>query len=230
VQQYGQFFTTIRAIARLGVRKKRLSDPDGLLQPAIYIGRHLDSFGPVQTMIHFPIPVRIWAIYTLADPQSATEHYREYTYHKRYGWPMFLARPAAWVAGHMVGNLLQSSGAIPVYRGHREVMRTMDNTVECLAAGDNILLFPDIDYTSESGTAGPIYTGFVHLAKMAYERNNGQIVPFIPIYVSKHHPVMEIGQPIYYNPEASFRAERTRIAGEITNQLTELAARVGEKE
>lgn len=226
--EYGRFFKTIRGIVRLGVRKKRLSDPNGLIQPAIYIGRHLDSFGPVQTMIHFPIPVRIWAIYSLADPKSATEHYREYTYHQRYGWPMALARPMAWMAGHMVGNLLLSAGAIPVYRGHREVLRTMDRTVECLGQGDNILLFPDIDYTSDSGTAGPIYTGFVHLAKMAYERNGGQRVPFIPIYVSQHHPVMEIGTPIYYDPDVSFRAQREHIAAEITEQLTELAGRVGE--
>ena len=90
-----------------------------------------------------------------------------------------------------------------VYRNGAKSMLTLRESIKALLAGESILLFPDVDYTSENGGVGELYKGFLLLERM-YCAKTGKHLPFVPIVV-KPRKRIAIGQPVFFadgDPEA----------------------------
>lgn len=80
---------------------------------------------------------------------------------------------AARLSAFFAPKILRALNAIPVYRNGAQSMVTLRESVRALLGGDSILLFPDVNYTSENGEIGELYRGFLLLERM-YWRQNGQ--------------------------------------------------------
>ena len=119
-----------------------------------------------------------------------------YTFLQRCGLP----RPIAWLAARLSAffapKILRALNAIPVYRNGAQSMVTLRESVRALLGGDSILLFPDVNYTSENGEIGELYRGFLLLERM-YCAKTGRHLPFVPIAVKPRRRIA-IGRPVLF--------------------------------
>src|SRR5690606_18665802 len=114
--------------------------------PVVYVGHHQNLFGPFIMCLSFPVPFHLWILHVFLDKDACFEHYRHYTFSKRFGWNKWFASIVAFFVSRFIPPLLRSGKGIPVYRGTRQLFKTLDESVATLKDGNSIAVFPDIDY------------------------------------------------------------------------------------
>jgi hypothetical protein len=208
-------------------RRPRFQGEEKVKAPAVLVTRHQNLYGPVTIMAWYPRPIRLWAIDKLAIPEVCYRHYRYFVGPERLHLGPFWSRVFAALYMPLVVRLVRSGHSIVVYRGQREIMKTFDESLEALCAGEIICLSPDIDYTSTESGAVSMYTGFVHLAKMYYKKT-GERLPFYPVYTSRRVDSIQIGDAIYCDPAKPFHEEKERVVDAIRAGFEEMARRCGD--
>ena len=124
--------------------------------------------------------------------------------------------------GKIFMKILKESDPIPVYRNFlRDLMKTMNQSVEALMGGDNLLIFPENAKQYKEGDIDPFYTGFAHLGKMYYEKT-GKCITFYPFYISKKHKTLTFGKGIQYQASQDAKEEKKRIATELYQEMLQL--------
>ena len=117
--------------------------------------------------------------------------------------------------------MVRSLRAIAVYRNGAKSMLTLRESIKALLAGESILLFPDVDYTSENGGVGELYKGFLLLERM-YCAKTGKHLPFVPIVV-KPRKRIAIGQPVFFS-DGDPEAQMEGVIQELQRALSRLEA------
>ena len=218
---YGFLYRFARQIVRIYLGRHQVYHRENIRTPAIYVSRHQNMHGPVHTMAFLPAPVHIWSMHMFLDPEACKEHFLEFTFTKRYGWSQRRASLIASLVSYPVSVGLKSMGAIPVFRGHREILKTFDLSLDVLLRGENLVVFPDILYDDTSDQAGELYSGYLHLAR-SYYKKSGKSLPIIPLYCTQHSRKLILGDPIIFSGEVPFRAEKERVARAIHQSLDDL--------
>ena len=217
---YGKLFRLCRGYWRLTHRRHPVHGMEHVAeQPAVFVGRHQDMYGPVEMMAWLPLEFRVWTLSILMNRQECYNHFSGYTFPERYNIPRPMAKVFAGMVAPLAQSFFRSMGAIPVYRGRKEILTTFRQSVQALKEGHNLLIMPERDYTNESQDAGELYTGFVHLAQL-YFRATGHALRFYPVYPSKQDAAIYVESPIVYDPEAPFAVERERIIRELQAELS----------
>ncbi|MGX7106159.1 hypothetical protein ACWOBE_00025 [Hutsoniella sourekii] len=222
---YGLFFKTILWLARLLTPKYEISNVKDLKMyedPVVYISHHHNLLGAIRILPWLDRFVRVWAYGNFYDQKTCYQHYIDYTFTKRFGWPLFFAKPVAYLASYIVSAGMKSARVIPVYRQSRQIVKTLKATVETLRQGQAILIFPDIDYKSDQAQVGEIYEGFLNLEKYYY-RNTGRHLNFIPLYANEDYQMIFQGRPVKFSSDLSFIEQRSIKASEIADALNHLA-------
>jgi len=187
--------------------------------PVVFVGHHQNMKGVVRTMEWLPVPVRLWVLACFCDKDECYRQYYGYTFTERLGWPCWLARPVAWIVSRFVARLTRSARTIPVFRGSVKGLKaTMDQSVEAFCAGENILLFPDVDYSGDTDDMGEIYKGFLALDRFCHQKT-GKHVDFVPVYTRRETMELVIGQPSRLTDGESFVAGRDRVAKELVEKM-----------
>lgn len=219
---YGPLFRFARWWVRLALGKHTIHQTENLREPAIYVARHQNMHGPVHCMAFMPVPVRLWTLHIFRDREACEAQYRDFTFSVRFGWPKWLAALVARLVSVPVTSCMASVGAIPVYRGQREVLKTFELSVDALIRGESLILFPDIVYDDTSDDAGAFYTGYLHLAR-SYRKKTGKPLAVVPVYCTQKSRKLVIGEPIMFSADAPFRAEKERVAQAVHDSLNEMA-------
>ncbi len=157
-------------------------------------------------MAWFQKPVRILVTMPFLSRITVTAIYGLYFY-QRLGWNHQIAACIAKPVSYYISRLIRSMGAIPVYRGTRQVLDTIEASEAALLRGESLLLFPDVDYTNSSGEMGKMYQGFLHLEKYYY-KSTGKHIPFVPLYVSKKTRRIVTGNAIRFGRQEDFKQEK----------------------
>ena len=118
--------------------------------------------------------------------------------------------------------VMRKTEAIPVYRGGNEIFTTFRQSMEALADGYNIVIFPERDELEYHRHLKDFYTGFVHLARKYY-KESGRALLFYPVYIDKKKRNITIGKPVDYNPKAIFKEERERLASVLMESIRHCA-------
>lgn len=218
----GAFYKTLRAIYRFFRRgwQAKVKAPE---TPTVYICSHQNMHGPITTLAYLPFPVHAWILNVFFDRESCRKQYAEFTFSKRFGMPQRLADALAWIVSGVVSGLVRSTGAIPVWRGTSRINETFRDSVEALKAGDSLLIFPDVQYSQDSGEMGSIYEGFILLGRM-YAHSTGLSLNFVPLYCDEDGKEIREGEPIAYDPEAPSKSERARISAALVESVNRMAA------
>lgn len=192
--------------------------------PVIFTCNHLEIYGPLITNIHLSFYFRSWIIANMLDETLVEQQMHsgiEILFHWlpggiRKGMAKPLSRLTCWV--------LQSLDPIPVYRGSvREVIKTIQITVDAMEYEDNILLFPENtaneggQYKQEGVTA--FYSGFTAIA-LEYYKRTGNCTTFYPIYANKKKHSLTIGKGVRYNPDNGKNEEKQRITRYLHDWMT----------
>lgn len=221
-EDYGLFFKFIQRVARLILPRYRFERPPDLEGPAVFVAHHQNMVGPVSILAWLKYYIRTWVLGEFYDQEAAYDHYVNYTFTKRYGWPKFIAKMIAWPVSHIVSWITKSGNMIPVYRKSRKIVKTMRISHEALISGQDIIIFPDVDYSSDSKETSDIYEGFLHLEKRYYKETNKHLT-FIPVLSDKSENIVRVGKEIRFTGKDIFIKERKEIAEKIRKELNRLA-------
>ena len=223
---YGPLFKFCRVGVRL-LLGKYASDAGDFISPAVYVCRHSNQRGPMVAMANLPIHVRLWTLSPFLERKSCYKHYSTVTFRERYKWNNAKAKIVSFFIAAPFARLVRSLGAIPVYRRSLEIRRTLRMSVDALASGDNILLFPDINFINTEQSVGELYPGFLTLEKMYYARENRHLT-FIPLHISKKNRRLYTGQPINFSDNNNFNTERNYVLSQLTEELNRMRTEYGD--
>ncbi|MBQ8320259.1 MAG: hypothetical protein IJX81_05200 [Clostridia bacterium] len=201
---------------RLFTRKRKV---EGKLVkgPCVYLCRHRGDDGVIGSFTSLKTVLRPWALHIFTDRKLAIKHFKEFTFSQKAGKGKLFTTIFSPICGWGLSSLVKSARAIPVYRGAeaRKSIVTIKNSVRALEEGDQLLVFPDVDYADESEQKnGEIYKGFASVDTL-YFRRNQERVKFVPIYLTKEKIV--IHEPVTFG-EGTEEETLERIVKGIYNE------------
>lgn len=214
--EYGRFYTRLRFWSRIFFRDYQSPPPEELPAPAVYVCRHRDLRGPIDTLLWLSAPVHPWVYSVFCERKTCYHQYADYTLTKRKGWPKAFALPVACILSWLVPHLCASMGAIPVYRSSARVVTTFRKTLEALKAGMRVIVYPDVNYADASDEMGELYEGYVGLGSL-YHRATGKKLLFIPLRSEHRH--IALGTAIEYDGSKPREQELKRVAKAIREAL-----------
>lgn len=220
VECQGVFYKAIMKCVRL-IPSFRYNTSDTFVEPAVYICRHGNMRGPVLSVINLPLTIHPWVFHVFCEKKACYKHYSEYTFSVRFGWKKWSANLISRIISPSVVRLVNSVGAIPVYRNSARVMSTFRMSMDALSKGESLLIFPEVDYTAEGGEIGELYEGFLGLEKM-YLKKTGKHLPFVPIHLSEKRREIILGEPVLFRDGVTFAEGRDEVIQKIQTALNEL--------
>jgi hypothetical protein len=186
--------------------------------PGVFVFNHGELYGPVAAVVFLPYDMRPWILHDMIEKSAVTRHMYEGTFSRIRWLPVCARRFLARILSRPVVWALSSFDPIPVYRGTaREVVQTFRLSVECLSAGDSILLFPE--NPRERYSEAPVsdfYRGFAHIGRL-YHKKTGEPVMFYPVFASKKGRALRIGEGVQYQP--GDRREEERIVEVLQQRM-----------
>lgn len=219
----GMMYKFVAWFLRVVTHHVKVPSQEQFTSPAVYVCHHQNMKGPLLTMMWLPIPLHTWVLATFLEPKLIKEHYANYTFSKRFGWPMPLARLVAWLVSVPLAALMRSMGAISVHRGENaaKALQTLRDTVAALERGESVIIYPDIQYDDERDSIGDMYKGFLLVERMYYGRTKRHI-PFVPLrYRADKHEIL-MAEPIYF-PDGRFDDNIDGIYREIQDSINHMA-------
>lgn len=180
--------------------------------PAVFISNHLGALGPIAVAASLPFQLHFWIHADMLDPQLAPDYLRRDFVERQ----LHMTQPlSGWLAAFISSihvPLLGMLGGIPVYHTPGGRCTTFQLSLDLLAQGEYILIFPeDPDLPGDSRfQMAPFKKGFTRLAEMYYQRTK-QILSFYPLAVHAGSLTVRVGKPIRYNPIGNPARERARI-------------------
>ncbi len=219
---YRPLFLFCRFIWRVFHKRQPVYGLDNISeQPAVFIGRHQNLYGPVEIIAWTPLEFKVWTLYKFMTTQECYHHYAE-SFYPCKGIGPARSKIQAAIAAPFVAAFMRSMNGISVYRGQKNILDTFRKSVDALTQGHNLLIMPERDYRDSSDAAGELYTGFVHLAQMYY-RVTGKPLSFYPVYPSRENASIYVEKPIVFDPTKPFRAERDRVVDQLKRELSHRA-------
>ena len=223
----GPLYIGCRWLLRRSKKRYAVPQKSAFPQPAVYVCRHHNVKGPILSLTYLPIPVRPWVYHVFMDRHTCYRHCADYTFSRRFGWHPFRARAVAFLIAPAFARLIRSAGGIAVYRKSARLRDTFRKSVEALGRGESLLVFPDVDYTSQVGDTGSLYEGFLMLDRMLCQKT-GRHVPFVPLHISDRRRALYLGEPISFRDDAPYAEERGRVLLDLKGELNRLSIRYGE--
>ena len=186
--------------------------------PAILVANHLGSFGPVILSVHFPYPFFPWVTHEVTDPALCPAHLQRDFVEPELGleWPA--SEFVAALLGRICVAVMREIGAIPVYRKSRKLRLTIEESVERLAGGGWVLVFPEVQNALWDETVNEFHTGFVNIARSLYRRT-GAVARFYPVCVHRKKNLILIGEGVAFAPEQPFGPEKKRIVDYLEESI-----------
>lgn len=207
------------------------SDVQPLGGPCVYVVHHQNMFGPIHATACLDEEVHVWALSVFTHRESCFKQYYEYTFTQRFGWPKPLAYLAAGFLSLTIPALMKGVGAVPVLRGGLGIRDTMRQSVDLLAAGESLVICPDVAYSDDGAAIGETYLGFLMLEKYCYAKT-GRHVAFVPLHCSAARKEVVAGRPVYCTDEqgapATGKEARRLAAADLRGQMNALAAACGD--
>ncbi len=193
----------IRFFAKLFSKKYKCNLRRGE-DAAVYVCRHLDMHGPYTTLKWLPFDAHLLVLGVFFKKSSCYKQYKEYTFRKKGRGR--LAAPRAFLASRIVPGLVSDIKAIPVYRDKRAA-KTLKTALECLMRGEDIIVYPDVEYNSKSPVVSDIYDGFLYLGEL-YHKSTGKDLKFIPLYIDDEKSTLTAGEAV---TARNFLRDRKRV-------------------
>lgn len=221
---YGPYARLVRWVVRLLLRGWTAEAECPSPVPAVFVVHHQNLAGPVLAAALLPRQVRIWVLDVFFSRRACFRQYYGYTFTRRFGWPKPLAWCTAGLLALLIPPLMRSLDAIPVHRGGRRIVETLDASAAALAQGESVLVCPDRDYASADDATGALYQGFLHLERRA-ARAGCAPAAYVPLCCARHTRRLVAGMPLRFPGKAPFKTEQAQLAAALGAALNELNRR-----
>ncbi len=178
--------------------KKYKTDIKNENEPVIYVCRHLNMHGPYTTLKTFTFDVHPMVLSVFFDKTESYNHLKDFTFSKKVNKKSkkfsFSAKLSSW----FLEKLINSLKAIPVYRGSNKSLITLKKSLEYLLNDESIIVFPDVDYSSDYSVVSDIYDGFLMICDM-YKNKTGNALKIIPLFIDEINNKLIKRQEIVFN-------------------------------
>lgn len=203
------------------VGKNKIKLNDG---PVVFVANHYEIYGPVIAVLRMPTSFRPWVINQMLDDKLIEEQMVGGIDKIRF-LPKCIKKRLPKIVKGFMKYILTAMEPIPVYRGNlREVITTINLTVEAMQEGDNIMLFPENPDKAYdvSGGVDKFYSGFAEIGS-SYFKKTGKCTTFYPVYISKKKKKIFIGDGIKFDSTMPKAEEKRRIASELHGSMQRMA-------
>ncbi len=192
--------------------------------PSVFICNHGEIYGAIAAVMYLPVHFRIWAHDKMLDREKAAATMME-TYKERF--PLLIKgvkNRMIWRISKPVTDAICSLDPIPVSRENPICMiDTINESVDALCAGDNLLIFPEKPENRYNGDAFKnMYPVFGILGLKYFERTGKRLL-FYPAFSNSETKTFTIGKPVVYIPGTDPREEIERIVSEIESRMVQLS-------
>ena len=214
---FGKFYNFFKALVNLFTKKYEflVNKPK---TATVYVCRHKNLKGVIKVMKSANFDMHPVMLHVFKNFKSAYRQFYGYTFTKRFKMPKILAVLPAFVSAIFVSTLFGSAKAIPTYRNDVKAFTTLKNASKFLLKGESVIVFPDVDYTSESDGVMDIYSGFLTVEKIYYKKC-GKHLPFVPLAVDEKTLQIKEFSPLYFNYGKPIEEERQRITKTIISNI-----------
>lgn len=184
-------------------------------KPTVYVCRHLNMHGPITTLKTFNFDLHPLVLSVFFDENTAYNHLKDYTFSVKKNKSSKRHSLKAKVSAWFLVKLINSLKSVPVYRGGNKSIITLKKSLDVLNSGDSIIVFPDINYSSNYDTVSDIYDGFLLLGEM-YKKKTGEDLQFVPLYIDEQNKTIVSNKPIVVN---DFKTEREKAKQKIIKSI-----------
>lgn len=184
-------------------------------EPAIYVCRHLNMHGPFTTLKWLTFDVHPMILNVFFTQKDCYNQYANYTFSERVGKKKKKFNLKAWFCSIFVPKMVNSLQAVPVCRNSNDSIKTFKVSMEYLLKGESIIIYPDIDYSSDYNTKSDIYSGFLFLADL-YRKKTGKDLRFVPLFVDDENHTIEERD---YITISSFREDEQTAKEYLINEI-----------
>jgi len=191
--------------------------------PALYVGNHLGSLGPVVTVLSVPVRFYPWVIADQLDPRRSPRYlYDEFARPtlNLSNWPgLAVSTMISWISVPLLTRL----GGIPVDRSSGWTGGAFRKSLGLLGQNKNLLIFPE-DPKKEMDPETrmcPFMNGFAELCRL-YQNAAGVALPVYPVTVHPGRKVVVIAEAVFYRASHDWRQAIHMFTEQVQQQIGQL--------
>lgn len=189
-------------------------------EEAIIVGNHTQMNGPIASELYLTGNRYTWC----AGQMMNTKEVPDYAYKDFWSGKPKIVRPFYKILSYIIAPLasliFNNANTIAVYRDNR-IMSTFRNTVNKLADGAKVVIFPEHD-KKYNNIIYDFQDKFIDIARL-YHKRTGKELMFVPLYIAPKLKKMYLGKPIRFSSETPIEEERRRICDYLMNEITDIA-------
>jgi 1-acyl-sn-glycerol-3-phosphate acyltransferase len=185
----------IRLLIWQGWKKStRLQDADNLPSsgPAVFIGNHASSLGPIGCVSMLPLRLYPWARPEMLDPRRIPAYLRVDFVEKDLGLRPPLSGWLADALSRVVAPLLNSAGCLPAFQSEQilEKRALLRQSLAHLGQGRCLLVFPEVpEWELDPRTRMRRFSRGVLWLAALYQQSTGNRLPFYPVCIHPAHRI-----------------------------------------
>ncbi|MBQ2953811.1 MAG: 1-acyl-sn-glycerol-3-phosphate acyltransferase [Clostridia bacterium] len=194
-----------------------------LEEPVVFVSNHYEIFGPLSMAVSLPLRFRFWSHSIILEP---TKHVERMAADVKRVIPVLTLGGARrflrWITP-VWERAIRHFGAIPVSRADATQQRgVLRRSVEYMAAGDHIVLFPETGEPRYSdGSVTEFHRSFALIGEY-YLRRTGRMAAFCPVYIDKRRRRISFGEVVRYGDGAAID-ECERVSQELRARILAMA-------
>ena len=189
-------------------------------EPVLFVGNHSQMNGPIACELYFPVERYTWCAGQMMHLKEVPDYaFGDFWIRKPKAVQWFY-RLLSYIIAPFSVCVFNNAQTIGVYHDTR-VMSTFKQTVNVLAEGKNVVVFPEKD-APHNHILCQFQERFVDVARLYYKKT-GKALAFVPFYLAPNLKTMRFGAPIRFCPESSMEEERRRICEELMTSITCMA-------
>ena len=189
-------------------------------EPVVFVGNHSQMNGPIACELYFPVERYTWCAGEMMHVRQVPAYAFQDFWSNKPSSIRWFYRLLSYVIAPFSACVFTNANTIAVYHDTR-VMSTFKQTVNKLAEGDSVVIFPEKN-EPYNGILWQFQDRFVDVARL-YKKKTGKALAFVPFYLAPNLKQMYFGEPVYFCPENSMDEERTRICKELAQRITDIA-------
>ncbi len=223
------YFRILKKLMRIKYKKPKF---EFLGKPfengAIVLSNHEGTDAPMSLEIYYDAPMRMWGAHEMNSGLISMYKYQSRVYyHQKKHWNLGLARLFCLIASPLTNIFYSGFELISTYRDTR-FLKTLKESVNSIAKGDNIIIFPEDSTKSYLSELEGFHAGFILLAEKCLRQ--GIDAPIYVSYYRKSDNAYIFDKPVYYSELLKSGQTKEQIADELRLRCNELGKMNFDKE
>ena len=186
--------------------------------PTIFVARHLDMHGPTTILKSANFNLHAFILSDVLSFKKCFDLFYNYTFSKKIHLFKPLAIVPAFLASLIAPPICRLSNPVPVYRNSASSILTIKTAVSYLELGKNLIVFPDVNYSSKKDEISEIYNGFLLVDKLFYKKH-GEHVNFVPLIIDeKNRKILEL-PAVNFSGNQDYDVEKEEISKKLKESI-----------